>query len=293
LKTARSLGDDRSASRALQLLAFIALAQGDYDRATTYAEDALNLNQVVGDGGAWTAWALCDLGMAAYGRGDLEKAMSTLDETLELYHEFAEPFGTALTLGYLGLVATDLRDYDLAAERFVDSLPLWQEMGNRENQSEWLAGVANLAAAKSEFHQAARLFGAAEALRDTLGHAFTLPERSAFERGRLAAQTALGDQAFTRLEAFGQTLPLERALAEASKFLSSVPEPELTNEPSLTPREIDVLRLLAAGLSNTQIAETLFISPRTATTHVTNILAKLGVTNRAEAAARALREGLI
>jgi DNA-binding NarL/FixJ family response regulator len=62
---------------------------------------------------------------------------------------------------------------------------------------------------------------------------------------------------------------------------------------TLTPREIDVLRLLAAGRSNREIGETLFISHRTATTHVANILTKLDVTSRAEAAALAVRRGLV
>ena len=61
----------------------------------------------------------------------------------------------------------------------------------------------------------------------------------------------------------------------------------------LTPRELDVLRLLVAGRSNPQIAEAIFISPRTATTHVSNILAKLGVESRTEAATRAIRDGLL
>jgi DNA-binding NarL/FixJ family response regulator len=61
----------------------------------------------------------------------------------------------------------------------------------------------------------------------------------------------------------------------------------------LTPRELEVLRLLVAGRSNPQIAEALFISPRTATTHVSNILAKLGVESRTEAATRAIRDGLL
>jgi len=60
----------------------------------------------------------------------------------------------------------------------------------------------------------------------------------------------------------------------------------------LTPRERDVLRLLVEGRSNPDIAEALFVSPRTAETHVTHILAKLGVTTRAEAAAHAVRVGL-
>jgi DNA-binding CsgD family transcriptional regulator len=60
----------------------------------------------------------------------------------------------------------------------------------------------------------------------------------------------------------------------------------------LTPRERDVLRLVAAGRSNRQIAEELYISPKTASVHVSNILAKLEVTGRGEAAAVAHRLGL-
>jgi DNA-binding NarL/FixJ family response regulator len=60
----------------------------------------------------------------------------------------------------------------------------------------------------------------------------------------------------------------------------------------LTPREVEVLRLLVEGRSNRQIAEQLFISGKTASVHVTNILAKLGVHSRLEAAATARRLGL-
>src|SRR6266498_5254017 len=60
----------------------------------------------------------------------------------------------------------------------------------------------------------------------------------------------------------------------------------------LTPREAEVLALVAAGRSNSQIAGELFISPKTASVHVSNILAKLGVSGRVEAAARAHRLGL-
>ncbi|MCC3771832.1 response regulator transcription factor, partial [Streptomyces sp. UNOC14_S4] len=60
----------------------------------------------------------------------------------------------------------------------------------------------------------------------------------------------------------------------------------------LTPREQDVLRLVALGRSNRRIAEELFISPKTASVHVSNILAKLGASGRGEAAATAHRLGL-
>ena len=61
----------------------------------------------------------------------------------------------------------------------------------------------------------------------------------------------------------------------------------------LTPRELDVLRLVAEGASNPAIAEALVISPKTASVHVSNILAKLGVGNRGEAAAVAHRRGIV
>ena len=61
----------------------------------------------------------------------------------------------------------------------------------------------------------------------------------------------------------------------------------------LSPRELEVLRLLIEGKSNAEVGETLFISPRTAGTHVANILAKLGVNSRAAAVAAAMSRGLV
>lgn len=61
----------------------------------------------------------------------------------------------------------------------------------------------------------------------------------------------------------------------------------------LTDRELAVLRLLAAGRTNAQIGAELYISPKTASVHVTSILRKLGVTSRVQAAARAERAGMI
>ncbi|MBV9464958.1 MAG: response regulator transcription factor [Solirubrobacterales bacterium] len=70
------------------------------------------------------------------------------------------------------------------------------------------------------------------------------------------------------------------------------PEPTGDGTPQLSPRELEVLRLLARGLENAEIAASLGIGPRTAKNHVSSILAKLGVTNRIQAAVYAVRRGL-
>jgi DNA-binding NarL/FixJ family response regulator len=72
----------------------------------------------------------------------------------------------------------------------------------------------------------------------------------------------------------------------------SLPPPSPADGLGLTPREAEVLALVAAGLSNRQIGERLFIADKTASVHVSNILAKLGVRSRGEAAALAHRSGL-
>jgi DNA-binding NarL/FixJ family response regulator len=81
-------------------------------------------------------------------------------------------------------------------------------------------------------------------------------------------------------------------LQAAVEPVSQPPEPSAASRLGLTRREAEVLALVAAGRSNRQIGEALFITPKTASLHVSRILAKLGVTGRVEAAAIAHRLGL-
>jgi DNA-binding CsgD family transcriptional regulator len=116
-----------------------------------------------------------------------------------------------------------------------------------------------------------------------------LLSRADREQGIAAAQAAY--QTAVRLQAEPLRAALEalarRARLDLGEGLSPVP-----GWAGLTPREVEVLRSLVAGKSNRQIAETLFISGKTVSVHVTNILAKLSVHSRLEAAARARELGL-
>jgi DNA-binding NarL/FixJ family response regulator len=134
-------------------------------------------------------------------------------------------------------------------------------------------------AAYAGFRQAEALLASGD--RDT---ATAVLARAAAITGRLGARPLQGEvQALARRARLGLAPP-----AAAAAGGPPAPAAQL----GLTPREVEVLALVAAGRSNRQIAQALFISPRTASVHVSNILAKLGVAGRVEAAAVAHRLGL-
>jgi DNA-binding CsgD family transcriptional regulator len=111
------------------------------------------------------------------------------------------------------------------------------------------------------------------------------------DRDQAAVQARAAHELAGRLEAAPLLEALE-ALGRRGRLDLGVQPPPSPDGPALTPRELEVLRLVAAGRSNGQIAEALFISRKTASVHVSNILAKLGVHTRTEAAAAAHRLGL-
>jgi DNA-binding NarL/FixJ family response regulator len=154
----------------------------------------------------------------------------------------------------------------------------WTRLQGRSDPAHWQAAIDAFsyghiyAVARCRWRLAEALLGAGDREQATMAAraAYQTAVRLGAEplRGALEALARRG-----RLD-LGGGLPAERGLA------------------GLTPRELEVLRLLVEGRSNRQIAETLFISGKTASVHVTNILAKLGVHSRLEAAATARRLGL-
>ena len=112
------------------------------------------------------------------------------------------------------------------------------------------------------------------------------------DRDQAAVQARAAHEIAERLGAAPLLAALEALGRRARLDLGVQPPPRPDGAAGLTPRELEVLRLVAAGRSNGQIAEALFISRKTASVHVSNILAKLGVHTRTEAAAEAHRLGL-
>ncbi|WP_322785129.1 helix-turn-helix transcriptional regulator [Streptomyces profundus] len=155
---------------------------------------------------------------------------------------------------------------------------------SRDRPPHWAEAVDAIEPLDLPHHLAEARYGWAESL---------LAAGEPDARARAAEQLRAARETTLALGAAPLRERVERLAQRARLDLSARPEPKAAPEPGdtfgLTPRERDVLGLVAAGRSNRQIAEELFISPKTASVHVSNILAKLEVTSRGEAAAVAHR----
>jgi predicted ATPase/DNA-binding CsgD family transcriptional regulator len=298
LALSRELDDAAGMAAAENLLGVIARAEGDYEAATAHSEAALALYRQLGDAG-WIALALVNLGAVAFLQGALERAETYLNEALATSQALRDQFGMAVALSDLSVVARAGGDRIRARALLTESLEHWRALGTREGLLDWLARVGALAAADGGWQPAARLLAAAETARLEIGYVFEPAERERVAAALELARRGLGETRFAAAWSAGEGLPFADTIAEAAGFLAlPAPEPATPADATrdvagLTPRELDVLRLVAAGYSDRQIGDALFISHRTVMRHVEHILAKLDVDSRTAAATQAVRLGII
>jgi DNA-binding NarL/FixJ family response regulator len=158
--------------------------------------------------------------------------------------------------------------------------------------------------AKGEAERAVRLFGATRALHEQVSDHTTTREYAALREPYLAAtRSQLSEEAWEAAFAEGRAMGFEEAveyaLSEEEPSPSSAAPTEQLSTPvsehpaRLTPREVEVLGLVATGMTNIQVAQRLFLSPRTVQRHLNSIYHKLGVSSRVAATRFALEHGLV
>jgi DNA-binding CsgD family transcriptional regulator len=177
------------------------------------------------------------------------------------------------------LVAMTQGENDQAERDCHEALALAADTGAFLRVPEALEVLGRSACADDNHRHAARLFGAAEAIRATMG----VPRWPVYSRGYDAAvvlvREGLRDGDFGAAWDEGATLSIAEAIAYAQRGRGERKRPASGWE-ALTPTERDVVRHAADGLGNKDIAERLFISPRTVQTHLTHAYAKLGLKSR-------------
>ncbi len=340
----KEVGDTWNRGRSLAQLAKNATTQGDYARARLLIEESLALYRALGDQVriGWVLFLQAE--MIFLSGGNPAEALDLAEQSLALFREISENFMTFYALRLLGQIRLQQGEHALARELlevclahykkqadrldiavtqidlarmlalrgevaqartlYQESLASFRDVDNKEFIPACLEGLASVVAAQGEPTWAAQLWGAAEALRESLGAPIPPVMRAAYERSVAAARTQLGEKAFAAAWAEGRAMTLEQVLAAQRPVTlpqplpaapSSTPpaKPAATYPDSLTTREVEVLRLLAQGLTDAQIAEQLVISPRTVNNHLTSIYSKIQVSSRTAATRYAMEHQLV
>ena len=237
------------------------------------------------------------LGLIHLEQGELEVARPLLEDSLLIGKQTGTE--TASVYAGLGLARLCALQGDAAAARrlYQESLSLLVEFNvYKEGIAAGLEGLAALEAGEGAPRQAARLWGAAHALRETIGAPMYPVDRASYEQALARARAQLGEQAWRQAWAEGRLMTPQQAMTPIAMPAAPPPLPTLKASifpAGLTAREVEVLRLLAQGWTDAQIAEHLVISVRTVNRHTTSLYSKLAVSSRAAATRAAMEHHLL
>ena len=322
LGLARRLQEPHLTGFLLTARSYATYAAGDCAGAARDAAESVRLFRQAGDQLAVGA-ILGNLGYLELSTGGLDAARRHLAESLDISRAFNARSDIVCHTFNLGL-AEYLGGSPGAAEAlFAESLDLARRMGMKAQTAYTLIGLAMAGHGGTDPGWSARLHGAADQALADLGHTLEPLEERLADLDRQRLRAAIGAEAFEAKYAEGRTLDLARVLAAlgrenaaagqarvahqalqgmqagreaqpagapVSELDAAVPGEAVT---VLTPRELDVLKLVAQGLSNPDIARRLVLSEHTVHRHLANILRKLNLPSRAAAAAWGVRTGLV
>lgn len=301
LDLARRLEKTASHATFLIKLGLIAYAQGEQAEAEAFFRQSLLLKESVGDPNG-IAIAVGFLGRLASYRGDYDAAKPFLERALAIAVEVRDTRTVACVLYELGIVAGRQGAARVAALHFRRSLNVARELAEKATLLEILRSFAEFECKYGSPARAAQLWGFEEKERVEMGIAISPALVNNHRRIVEEICHNLGAEAMAHLLCVGRRMDFTEAVAFA---LASPALAEESAEPTqprssppavaggLTQREREVLRLVAQGLSDMQVAEALVVSPRTVNAHLTSIYSKLGVNSRVAATRFAIENKLV
>jgi len=240
---------------------------------------------------------LGNLGYYELSVGDLDAAHAHLAESLDIFRALNNREGIVYETLNLGLAEYLSGSPGAAEALFAESLDLARRMGMKVVMAYALIDLALAGRGGDDPGWSARLHGAADQALADLGHALEPLEARLADLDRQRLRAAMGAEAFETEYAAGRALDAAQVLAalERSEPAAGPERAAVSGEAVtvLTIRELDVLKLVAQGLSNSDIAQRLVLSEHTVHRHLANILRKLNLSSRAAAAAWGVRTGLV
>jgi predicted ATPase/DNA-binding CsgD family transcriptional regulator len=288
-------GDGYAAAQARHVLGWLEEQQGNLSAAIELYEGALAYYTEAGLEN-WQAYAWNGLGHVEFLQGRRQDAQEHFELSDTAFTRVGNTHGRAHALLNLGRLAR-LRG-ETAQARHLLRLALtfsWEHQHIRLIAG-CLRGLARVDVDDGQWQVAARLLGSYERLQEIAGSPFH-SNMATFEQTTATLKSKLGPAEFDRSLAAGRETPLETVVLDLTQRSDSIDGPSSPVRPNvregLTPREVEVLRLIVNGKSNREIGDALYISERTAQTHVQHILHKLDVNTRAAAAAFAVAQAMV
>jgi len=300
LEICRQCGDEMWEAALLHDLAIIYAGRAECERSLAFAQQAVSLRKKQGNPFG-IAHALGAMFYARMCNDDVEAARTALEESTRIDRETQNQERLATDLVMLIHVAVRQARYDDAQQLFEDFIPIARALADQEAIAMGIHVMGILAAAKQNVRQAAHLLGAANQITTTGGFGIELPGRVWVERLIKETKAKIAETAWNKEFKAGQTMVKDAdtavhildVLAEYLSQSSGSPKNKEQFSTRLTAREIEILRLVAQGLTDHQVAQTLTISPRTVNAHLTSIYHKIGVNSRTAAARFAIERKIV
>jgi predicted ATPase len=214
LRCFEATGDQWGMVLTLRHLGLGAIARADYAAARAASEKSVTASRALGDR-LGEAYTLSSLGDIARLQDDYEGAAAYYEESLALYRDLGLKADIPASLHNLGHVALARGDTATAQALQTQSLTLHRELGNKAGMVEAVSGLAAVARVTGEPLRSARLFGAVEALRRTLGVPIWPAEQAEYDRQVTALHRQLDETALAQAWTEGRMMTLEQAVAEA------------------------------------------------------------------------------
>lgn len=277
------LGDEGGMARSLRGSGHVSFHAGEWAAARALIERSLAVSQGADDHRG-VAWSFNDLAMWHDANGDPERAEAGWRDALGRFEQLGVGFGVYRTHLSTAILGLRREDWATAGERLRLAVQVRDFEHFVYHGSNLLAAAASLAAALRRGWAAAELFGAASTWEDTYGVCSHEGEVAVFDAGVARCQRQLTEGEWGAGYRTGACWTSAEAMHAADRVLEELAAALSTRPAGLTEREVEVLRLVAVGLSNDDIAQRLVISPRTVHTHVRAVFAKLGVSTRTAAA---------
>jgi len=291
LALSEQVADAEAAAANLRAIASVRRTSGDVAGAAHCLERARALSRVAGDERG-TAWARNDLGGIAYYRGRVEEALALVEEAAGSFARLGMGFGACQAQVHLGGLRLQVGQPALALDCFGRASAIQEGQHFVGHGAELFEGVAEVAAGMHRFELAATLLGAGDSWRQIFGHAHADSTLPSDPSAPVASRRRLGQAAFDNAYEAGRRLRWDQSQALLRSTITELSATVSGSHAGLTSREVEVLQLVALGLSNGEIGERLVVSTRTVHAHLRSIYDKLGVTTRTAAAHEAVRIGL-